>query len=79
MYAYKAVVAREHVSYSSLEQPSDSRQLPPMTIVAMSGGELPVDQLVTLLRGKVRDLSAFGTKYESTVSKSPPMIFVPIH
>jgi len=38
----------------------------------MSGGELSVDQLLTLLNKKVRYLSAFGTKYESTVSKPRP-------
>jgi len=39
-------------------------------ITAMSRGDLSVDQLLALLKNKVRYLSAFGTKYESTVSKS---------
>lgn len=37
----------------------------------MSRGDLSVDKLLALLKNKVRYLSAFGTKYESTVSKSP--------
>jgi len=53
------------------------RQQGPATTIAMeSGGELSVDQLVTLLKDEVWSLSAFGTKYKSTVSSFPPTISV---